>query len=1291
MCKKINKIILFLLVFSFLGNVAKAFGPACPPIPFCPMPDFINESGSILQSVASLSNNAQKTITSTSDAANNLRAAVQSVFSGELSTLIDNSENSSGQRAIVNCVYDNQEYKNDDAEDVHSLITHLFLQYPSKDEIAMRAYRENRKKFYYDSVIEINTALRELKAEMDITNQQIDETIACITTDGSKCGVGKAEANTDALFIEGKAYEAIENLYTMLLKITALKAQFVAVKSINDLEPADYVEGISEQVEGPMGEGEEETSSSDKQAFIMESSFSRGDIISFAQIGLSSSDSMVTTSLSQVEAATVVSADKGQRMIGSVMFNLTTKPEQQHAYVDAEEKMAELENLEPLTNKVNTAKEVHNLINSLPSYKNAAQGVEDAKKDYEKAVEDLRISDACARAYIGRHFSNPDEVWSGGSQNLTNYDDRGGISGWAIQAYSAAKAVQANDIEDEEIETIDIDYENDITETEEWNVDRDRDLLDKKTKGLNNKSKEEKMGEEQRQANMLSWQIGAEASKMLSATPHQWGKVISANAFPIWQDVKGFYNQYLNKKYSNIKSYLKSFSNIDVLSVVADKLSGNTGELNSESTDIINTELNNSLLKVDEALRQTLDKQNSEYKTSLGIIEQKRIALAKKLENLGNELKANVDNLSDMREQSQAKAGEDMIAEVTHIDDFPASINDEIPESRPLPKVKELGELKTQFKGQTILTKDNSEFKSLESIVNRQKQEIIDLEKELSIVDEELASYQDIMQSGDSDVYEQTKELKLDLQDKAAELMIKSNQEREKNIKSVLLPLLEQKIEEDPTLTITAEKAYKNMLSAAEKALSGLYDQVDARVDAAYNQIMALDDEIYNSINHSKIVEIHQGMIDDIKAMSITVDAGLLPAVSGIELYAKLLTADSSPELEDYFVGNPAKGRDIKAPKAIFEQNLPPVREIFHFDNSDFQQVKAFSAKKKKTSTILKEDFLNMGGDIPLVWRYMLRQPAFVETDIDLATILDNGCPQLAFFRHGNMPCKVRDSNVILDMNDKGEFVKVTDTSLVINAAAPCPQLVMRKNKIKHVSRNVNIDTKMFDNSDGKECVYSELGTLFAADEKNNIYFRQPIFDAYFAIWYENSDDNKKVSDKENQELAAVELAPYSRNQIGDFLVYAEGEQSMRKQQEEVQANYAGMLQRLTNILSEYGYEISENLNMAKDNDYELVRKELKNIKHKLIAEAIEMSKGIKIENNSVVEERLRALESIIEAIQKDVDEQVVVGDGVDEENDLDERIKTAKVNREASSKYENSISQSEDASGADSPYCALY
>ena len=74
---------------------------------------------------------------------------------------------------------------------------------------------------------------------------------------------------------------------------------------------------------------------------------------------------------------------------------------------------------------------------------------------------------------------------------------------------------------------------------------------------------------------MLFWQIGAEASKMLAADPSAWGAPRSSLAFPIWQDVKSYYGQYLENKYANIKAYLQSFNTADVLAVIAEQLRGN--------------------------------------------------------------------------------------------------------------------------------------------------------------------------------------------------------------------------------------------------------------------------------------------------------------------------------------------------------------------------------------------------------------------------------------------------------------------------------------------------------------------------------------------------------------------------------------------------------------------------------------------------------------------------------------------------------------------------------------------
>ncbi len=87
-------------------------------------------------------------------------------------------------------------------------------------------------------------------------------------------------------------------------------------------------------------------------------------------------------------------------------------------------------------------------------------------------------------------------------------------------------------------------------------------------------SKEEQIAKENREVDLIPWQIGAEASKLLVEAPEKWG--MSNNSFPIWNDVKIFYNQYLDGKYANIKARLKIYTVSDVKTLLMQVLQGNS-------------------------------------------------------------------------------------------------------------------------------------------------------------------------------------------------------------------------------------------------------------------------------------------------------------------------------------------------------------------------------------------------------------------------------------------------------------------------------------------------------------------------------------------------------------------------------------------------------------------------------------------------------------------------------------------------------------------------------------------
>lgn len=1305
----------YLYIFLFVtlllnGSEAQAFWGLA--IDSYPMPDFVDEAASYIQSSADLANNAQKTIKTAEDNLNNLKAAALSVYSGELNTLIDNNAINPGQKQMETCMYLGKQYKNDSTDNVYDLVKILFLQYPSNDTLEQQQYENYKEEFYKDTVIEIFTAAEEMQDDLDNRIQpSIDESIACIRGESTSCGNNKPEGNNDAVYIESLAFGAVDNLYETLLKVTALKAQFIAAQAIYKNKALPYVEGVKEQTANTSAaaeeaaakaaaEAEEEAVEADEQqAFVQplskvyaSATAHTSELLAFAQVGMVQSEKNSISVLSEVESVVTLSNDKSQQYVDGVLtFVVPDTSSEKHAYVYEEGKMAELDKLAPVTEDVNKARDIHNLIHGLSDYKNAAESVQEIREKYEKALVSLKKADSCAKSYIGRHFSNAASVWGSGG-NITDYDSRKGISGWAYKAYEAAKAATTTETSSGDVVAMNIDYES-VDLSDPTDTQKNMSVIEEQGSLSPGKSKEEKAAAEARASRMLSWQIGSEASKMLASDSSKWGKTEGNRAFPVWQDVKSFYNQYLDLKYANIKSYLTSFSKNDVLAVVAERLKGASAAVDDtlrrkKATAVeeqLSAEIQNENIKEEQAVSGY----ESDYKRGLAALQEQRKVLVDRLDRASEELKTESDTLSDLRNQAQDDAGTSMRETVTAKEAFPAGINESVSGNMEIAKVEEYDDLSASFKTNVAENKTTLRIAEQEKKIENQKQTVSSLEQQLTALDEKIKLYRLQAQSGFLGLKDSAEKTKKALEDKVAEMLIKADNDYAKDIRSNLLSILQEyPLKKEVGLKITPEFVYESLEASAEKALDTLYAQVEERVNQARKQISALGDNIYNPEYHEQIDQIHQDMIRDIKAIAISVSASGISPIQGIELYGKLLTADTSAEEDDYFVGRPAKARDVKAPKKIFEENLPPLREIFHFDETDFQNVKPFVEGNTKTSPILNSDFLNVGGEIPQVWQYMLRTHAYVETDMDLQKALNEGCPQVSFFRGGTMPCRVKDSGVIVDINKDGHYIRTSATGEL----PECSYLEARSGGIYHTRREVGIKLGNEEEASPKDCAYSELGTLFSADDEGNLSFQQPTYTAYYTLIEELNNSDDELSNEKKKQLAAYERAPLALNQIGEFLVYAENERSMKEQLEDTERQYNDMIEKLFDILREYGYESSPSLDLAKESDYNLVRDKLDNIKNMAIEEALSKIEEIEIAENEVVAERVENLNNIIKALQKDREEQTIIGGEVTEQNNLDEKIKTSKVNEEATDKFIDSLNKaSVGINLPEEPYCATY
>lgn len=174
--------------------------------------------------------------------------------------------------------------------------------------------------------------------------------------------------------------------------------------------------------------------------------------------------------------------------------------------------------------------------------------------------------------------------------------------------------------------------------------------------------------------------------------------------------------------------------------------------------------------------------------------------------------------------------------------------------------------------------------------------------------------------------------------------------------------------------------------------------------------------------------------------------------------------------------------------------------------------------------------------------------------------------------------------------------------------------------------------------------------------------------------------------------MSVYDQTPLNRNQTDDFLQYFENEQTQRKNLEETQQDYEAMIQEFFDVLSSYGFTPSEDFDFADEGDYNLAREKLENIKNDNISQVLSEIEEVDIIDNAVVEERVNVLKSMIAALQKDSEETTIISAGVDDDNHLDEDIKSSKVNEEVTDKFIDSLDkQSEKAIRVLAPYCPNY
>ena len=338
----------------------------------------------------------------------------------------------------------------------------------------------------------------------------------------------------------------------------------------------------------------------------------------------------------------------------SITFVDAPTPDIDSPFAGSRNELKDLERLNPIYNTAVKGMKIHNLIQSLPSKKALFDQYHQYEKLHEKAVAKVKESDNCALRYLSKYYQNPEQTWYGAyiGEQVTDYDLRKGVSGWAISSYDTAKAALSNPIDSEDLAEMELDASLDGTKYE--NIASQKSYVEDQSAsfdGYKEQSQYDTNEANTRIEELLPWNIGAEAAKELaddqySGSP-QWGS--PKTLFPVWNDQKSFYGQYLNGKYANMKNYLSRFdfrNRIVLVAQILNSLSDARLELKqyaakvlssmaSGTSDIVEypSDGNPDITSAAEEKKAAIETLQKNLEAALQAQEQSRAALVKQLDS----------------------------------------------------------------------------------------------------------------------------------------------------------------------------------------------------------------------------------------------------------------------------------------------------------------------------------------------------------------------------------------------------------------------------------------------------------------------------------------------------------------------------------------------------------------------------------------------------------------------------------------------------------------------------------
>lgn len=1155
---------------------------------------------------------------------------------------------------------------------VQAAVNELFLQYPSSDPRINKFYEKEAAEFYYDTMIEIQTASTKLEEQLNSLRSEID-TFAndAIAPSGGNAGSVSSSDENGNYYNLYLAHKKFNDVLKITEEVMALYSQYYVARAIyrKSILPAPYEE------DGDDNEESEEKLSASRY-FHSE--------VAFAQFV--SGNVAATTEEKEEKSQSVKTEYK------KATFSVPAAPEPQPLMAGSEAQFEALQNISEAQKTLNSAIEAHNTIKQLPEYRNLYKQYEMFKQLHEKAAQAVATSDKCVVQYIGRHYAQPEKVWYGSTQapkDPTDYDNRSGLSGWAVTAFQVANADKSAGLDTDSFSTVDIgENVSNKSATEYDEVDKKVAQMDSSS-ALATPSQEESISDAAREVELLVWQIGAQAAKVLAedqvSSDSAYGR--AENPYPLWQDQKSFYNQYIDGKYENMKRYIRQMD----LTAVALQIAEVINDDREDGT--VKSSTQNALQKLSSYLA---DKENA-ASGSNSMVEAKKAALAK------------VDSAEQTALKPYTDQKENLLSQLDEVTSKISELNDAISEAdseTESGKAKVSNSYNTMkimnsrgdttnstlyaVAGQDFSDGSEQELTNTEK-ANSLRLEVKDYEKQRDEINEKLET-----------VNEKIAAIEEDYINRKAAVDAEYEQKMKSSASQASEPTLANLVSELNASTL----GLSSVVSKADSLVSGAKDYAIELIDQARQDIYALGDGLYETSNNGVVVARHKELIEDMKempkeqflqsALTAVTDSGasvittLLSGALNTALTENVCGKVSCNSADDeYFVGLGAKERDFKAPKAPEFERYPSPRDVVHFDATDYKNI-----KKSSDGTISRDSFLEYGGEIPAIWQQMLAEDAFVEKGVDLTSILEQGGESKYFMRGVLYPCRI-DNRTVDIAASKVDLSQTSGQYLVSPSSSskmPVCQDITLRGSLYYTVTDLELDKSVKAGTQETPATVSpsELGTLLAYTNQK-LRFNETAYNVYermLELEEEASGEDFEYEVRDN----VYQKAMYSNNQIGNFLHFVDKENSLRKNVEELELSINDAKSKIKDMLSNMGFNVSENLNLANEEEYNYIRKKLIEYKNNLVGEAASKISGIST-TDEVVKERYDKVNNTRAALVQDYDALVNIDTSTVAGSGLAESIKSERANQEVMSKSQDEALSAikDEINNYEIPMCMAY